>query len=242
MRPSRRRRVSRRGDACHTGAMPRLLVLPSPLLPGSVHEPLAEALESRGWHVVVADVPASASGPEPVLQCFSRAVARVAPDLVMTHSNAGRYAAHVTDGIPVVHVDAALPDEGGRPTTLAPEAMLRVLADLAGEDGTLPPWTRWWPDEAVAEVLPDRQSLSRLRDEEWRMPLSYFRAHLDAPQGWAERPQAYLAFGDTYADEVALARRHGWPVEVLEGTGHLHSLVAPDQVATRVIELAARLS
>jgi hypothetical protein len=73
------------------------------------------------------------------------------------------------------------------------------------------------------------------------MPLSYFRSRLDAPAGWAGRPQAYLAFGDTYAEETAFARACGWPTTVIDGALHLHHLVDPDAVATAVLDLAAAL-
>jgi hypothetical protein len=219
----------------------RALVLPSPFLPGSVHAPLADALQRRGWGVAVAPLTASPVGPEPVLAAFRTAVDEVAPDVVLTHSNAGRYAPLVAGGVPVVHIDAALPPASGEPATLAPEAMLSVLAGMADANGLLPPWTRWWSEEAVAEVLPDPVALAALRAEEWPMPLTYVRSRLGAPVGWAERPQAYLAFGDTYAVEVALARGQGWPVERVQGAGHLHHLVEPGLVADAVVELAAAL-
>ena len=47
---------------------------------------------------------------------------------------------------------------------------------------------------------------------------------MPTPPGWERLPAAYLAFGDTYADERAEAVRRGWPVETLPGL-HLHQLV-----------------
>ena len=61
------------------------------------------------------------------------------------------------------------------------------------------------------------------------------------PPGWAERPCAYLAFGDTYAEETARARDLGWPVEVLDGR-HLHLLVDPDAVLEAVLRLERALA
>lgn len=220
--------------------MTRALVLPSPLLPGVAYEPLVAGMTARGWDSSLAEAPPSPAGPEPVLDAFAEAVARARPDLVLAHSNAGRYAPTVAGGIPLVFVDAALPPEQGS-APLAPEALLDHLAGLAGDDGTLPPWTRWWPDDAVRDVLPDADILARIRAGERRMPLAYFRAGLAAPHGWAGGRCAYLAFGETYAAEVALARGHGWPVTVLDGTRHLHHTVDPAGVAAEVATLAARL-
>ena len=221
--------------------MTTALVLPSPLTPALVHAPLAAALRRRGWGVVV---PGQASAPVDALEVLARfasAAGRVAPDVVIAHSNAGRFAAFVAPvGAAVVYVDAALPPTAGE-AALAPETLLDHLAGMADDDGLLPPWSRWWPDEDVVAVLPDPVALARLRTAEDRVPLSYLRSRLGAPAGWRERPSAYLAFGSTYEDEVATARSLGWPVEVLEGAGHLHQLVEPEAVADAVTALAARV-
>ena len=87
--------------------------------------------------------------------------------------------------------------------------------------------------------MPDAAVLADIRADEPRMPLAYFRCRLGAPDGWVTHPQAYLALGDTYAEETALARRLGWPTTVLEGALHLHHLVDPDAVAAAVLDLAA---
>ncbi len=228
--------------------MTRTLILPSPLLPRSAYVDLVNALADRqlaAWGgegaVDIATSPPSPSGPQPVLRAFRAAVASFAPDLVLTHSNGGRYAALAADGIPVVHIDAALPGASGEPTPMAPAGLLDHLADLADGEGMLPPWSRWWPEDAMAEVLPDIGALVALRAGERSMPLGYFRASLGAPAGWQDAPQAYLALSGTYADELARARRLGWPTRVLEGALHLHHLVEPEAVASEVLALAGRL-
>lgn len=220
--------------------MTRAVLLPSPFLPPLAYAPLVDALGRRGWGVVVAGIASVPDGPAPVLTAYRECVVREHPDVVLAHSNAGRYAATVAAGVPVVHVDAALPPSSGE-ATLVPEALLDHLAGLADSDGLLPPWTRWWSDEDLAAVVPDPQVLAGIRAQEPRLPLSYVRGRLGAPVGWQEAPQAYLALGGTYADELGLARRLGWPTLVLDGAGHLHHLVDPDAVAAAVVDLAARL-
>jgi len=218
----------------------RAVVLPSPLLPARAYAPLTHALERRGWGAVVAEPPRVPRGPDPVLAAFREAVSAPPADLVVAHSNAGRYAVAVAGAAPVVYLDAALPPEPGA-APLAPEGLLEHLAGLADADGLLPPWTRWWDDDDIATVLPDPEVLAGIRDDETRMPLAYFRSCLGAPDGWVTHPQAYLALGDTYAEETALARRLGWPTTVLAGALHLHHLVDPDAVAAVVLDLAASL-
>ena len=65
--------------------------------------------------------------------------------------------------------------------------------------------------------------------------MAYFRSALDVPAGWDAGPGAYIAFGDTYAEEQAAAAARGWPVRVLDGA-HLHLLTDPAAVAAAVLE------
>ena len=138
-----------------------------------------------------------------------------------------------------VYVDAALPGDGPD-TALAPPRFLEFLETLAGDDGVLPPWTQWWADDEVRDLFPDAATRAAVEAEQARLPLSYFTARIEVPAGWADRPSAYLAFGDTYAEEIALARAHDWPVTVLPGR-HLHQLVAPAEVAAAVADLVSRV-
>lgn len=215
-------------------------MLPSPFLPVRAYAPLVDALGRRGWGVVVATTTTVPDGPAPVLAASVECVERERPDVVLAHSNAGRYAVAAAAGVPVVYVDAALPPSSGE-APLAPEALLDHLAGLSDAEGLLPPWTRWWSDEDVEAVVPDPQVLAGIRAVEPRLPLSYVRGRLGAPPGWQQAPQAFLAFGATYADELALADGLGWPTAVIEGAGHLHHLVQPDAVAAAVVDLATRL-
>ena len=69
------------------------------------------------------------------------------------------------------------------------------------------------------------------------MPLTYVDAEVPVPTGWEGARCAYLAFGSTYADELELAVRHGWPHRRLEAAGHLHLLVDPSQTAAAIADL-----
>ena len=220
--------------------MTRAVLLPSPFLPARAYAPLVDALGRRGWGVVIATTATVPDGPEPVLAAYAGCVERERPDVVLAHSNAGRYAVAAAAGRPVVLVDAALPPESGD-ATLAPQALLDHLAGLADAEGFLPPWTRWWSDEDLANVVPDPEVLADIRAVEPRLPLAYVRGRLGAPSRWQDAPQAFLALGGTYADELALAHRLGWPTAVLDGALHLHHLVDPDAVAAAVVDLGSRL-
>lgn len=219
--------------------MTSALVLPSPFLPTHVYAPLADALGRRGWGVAVSSPPAAPRDAAAVLDAFGADAARASPDVVVAHSNAGRYAAAVAPpGAVVLYADAALPPDSGD-ATLAPATLLDALAAMADDDAFLPPWTRWWDEEDIAPVVPDPVLLERIRADEPRVPLSYARSRLGAPEGWRGRRSGYLAFGGTYAEEVGRARSWGWPVHVLAGALHLHLLLEPGEVADEVVALAA---
>ena len=203
-----------------------LLLLPSPLLGPAAWAPVAELL---GAQVATVDEAVDvASGLSDVV--------------LVPHSNAGLWTPSVAaavDARAVVYVDAALPGDE-RDVPLAPPRLLDFLSGLADDDGLLPPWTHWWDAAEVDALFPDASTRARVVAEQPRLPLSYFTSRVEVPAGWAGRPSAYLAFGETYAEEIAAARAHGWPVTVLPG-GHLHQLVDPAGVAAAVADLVDRL-
>ncbi len=136
-------------------------------------------------------------------------------------------------------MDAALPPATG-PTRLAPPELLATLADLAADDGRLPPWTRWWPAEEMSKILP-APWFDRVDSAAPRLSLDYFETEVAPPPGWSRGPCAYLAFGTTYAAELAFARETGWPVAEVAGH-HLWHLARPAAVATELVRLLARVS
>lgn len=212
----------------------RTVVLPSPFLPPAAYEPLLIAMRERGYAPDLADSSAPVSGPALVAR-WRRAAAGA--DLLVAHSNAGYLASLVRPqpGTPIVHVDAALPPARGT-TRLAPRRFRDELAPLADGSGLLPPWTRWWPRPALEEVIP--ASLFDGIDAACpRVPLGYLDSVVRAPHGWSTGPNAYLAFGRTYADELEFARALGWPTAVMAGS-HLHFLRDPAGVAEAVHRLA----
>ena len=220
-----------------------LVLLPSPLLGRTAWEPVRDALEAAGRTAVVAPLPPDPFRPEQVLAGFAEAVPAGAAAVLVPHSNAGLYApalAEMAGAAATVYVDAALAAE--EPTApLAPPALLDHLAALADADGLLPPWTAWWEERDLAILFPDAATWARVEAAQPRVGLDYLRARVPVPDGWAARPSAYLAFGDTYAAETARALASGWPTEVLPG-GHLHQLHDPGTVAGRVLALLDRLT
>jgi hypothetical protein len=215
-----------------------LLVLPSPLLGQACYEPFADSLRRRGHAAEVADCPAPIR-PDRLTAEWIRASERA--DVLIAHSNAGYLAPGVSaavGGVPVLFMDAALPPDEGS-TRLAPADLLDVLETLADADGRLPQWTRWWSADQMSQLLPG-EWYPRIDSVAPRLDLAYFETEIAAPQDWTSGPCGYLAFGATYADEVAFARQVGWSVLELDGH-HLWHLARPDEVTEAVDHLLGRM-
>ena len=216
-----------------------VVLLPSPLLGPAVWSPVADELSRRGWTVVVPPAsPVAPRSPDDVLAAVLAALPADRELILVPHSNAGLYVPALTARRRVagfVFVDAGLPSPAGA-VALAPPGFLDFLTTKADADGLLPLWTDWW-DEDVSALFPDAPTQARVVAEQRRLPLSYFGQSVPVPAGWDERPGAYLAFGDTYADERADAAGRGWPVTTMAGE-HLHQLVDPAGTARHILELS----
>jgi hypothetical protein len=74
----------------------------------------------------------------------------------------------------LVFVDSFLPPASGS-VRLAPPGLMDQLRALAG-DGVLPPWSSWFGEDAMRELVPDDRLRATLKEEMSRLPLSYFEA------------------------------------------------------------------
>ena len=229
----------------HRRRPPLVALLASPLLGPSVWTPVVPRLRERGWDAAaVRPIRGTAPRtPEDVLEGLLGALPEGRELVLVPHSNAGLYVPQLTRHRTVagmVFVDAVLPPPQGA-VRVAPPALVEFLSEKASPDGLLPVWTEWWDAEEVASLFPNDHIRFQVEEEQVRLPLSYFAASVDAPDGWDHLPAAYLAFGETYEIERRDAERRGWPVAVLSG-GHLHMLVAPEEVAAEINGLLGELS
>jgi hypothetical protein len=215
----------------------------SPLLGPAVWSSTAAALKESGWPVSV--IPALAPAPRSPRQVLEHVVEHLPADrpvVVIVHSNAGLYVPALGSRRRVVgsvFVDAALPPAAGD-VPMAPPQMQPVLRDMADADGLLPPWTQWWAEDELQSLFPDAATRTEVEAEQQRIPLEYFTATLQVPEGWHLRPAAYLSFSDAYDRQRDQAAAWGWPVSTLTGT-HLHSLADPEGTAAAIADLLRRL-
>jgi hypothetical protein len=221
---------------------PTFALLPSRLLGSVAWEPVRDALWARRLEAFVVALPPRPESATEVLDAFVAAVP-IGDDVVLVpHSNAGLYAPAVAAAVrapATVFVDAAMPRAAGR-AALAPTDFYAFLSTLADDDGRLPPWSRWWDAADLDGLFPTDDWKRRVQEREPELPLAYFRSTVSVPDGWSDKPCAYIAFGDTYSDETAFAEERRWPVCVLDG-GHLHLLHAPERVADEIVARAADL-
>jgi len=202
-----------------TPPLPPLALLSSPLLGPAVWAPVSQVLTGLGWDVHL--VPGPASAPRDGDEMLTHLITHLPADVdlaVAAHSNAGLYLPALTGVrhlLASVYVDAALPAADG-PVPLAPPRLASFVADLAGPDGLLPPWTRWWDEADVAPLFPDTATRAEVERQQQRLPADYFTSTIDAPTGWIDRPAAYLAFGDGYQAERRRAANWGWPAQTID--------------------------
>ena len=121
-----------------------------------------------------------------------------------------------------------------------PPGLAAQPRQMADARGWLPPWPRWWGDQALAELLPDPGVRQRFADGCPPLPLAMFtEVHPPAPH-WPDAPAAYLQLSEAYADQSAQARHRGWPVTHL-ASHHLAPLTDPGLVAGSLRELLSQL-
>lgn len=223
------------------GVAATVVILPSPLLPTMAYARLADALRGAGVKPLIAD-PTLRLGHavDELMERWAHDAAQ--SDLLVAHSNAGLPSpvvrSRTNSRTRIVFMDAALLPEAGK-SSLAPPALRDAVASLADERGVLPPWTRWWPQETVRTVIPG-DLVQAIDGACPRLPVAYFDQNIEVPHGWTSAPNAYLAFGETYAAELDFARGLFWPTDRIEGA-HLQFLHEPVLVAERVLALARGL-
>jgi hypothetical protein len=227
-------------------AAPVFVLVHSPLVGPSTWTPVARELERRGRQVVVPSLLGAATAPPPQWRYCVDAVRAATstlsnPIVLVGHSGGGLLLPAITGAVTpavsrLIFVDSGVPASTGE-TPLAPPPFRAHLRTLAA-NGTLPPWSTWWGDEAMRELVPDEAARAALERELPSLPLSYFEESVPSPAGWDRVPCAYLLLSDAYRDAASDARAREWRVEEIAGAQHLHLVVAPATVTDVLIQLA----
>jgi pimeloyl-ACP methyl ester carboxylesterase len=230
---------------------PVFVLIHSPLVGPTTWLLVADELVRRGREVVVPPLLGVAAAPAPQWRHVPEAVRAAtaetaAPVVLVGHSGAGLLLPAIADALTIevaalVFVDSFLPPASGN-LRLAPPARMDERRALAS-DGVLPPWSTWFGEDAMRELVPDERLRATLEEEMPRLPLSYFEASVPLPGGWSARPCAYLLFsGEPYAKSAAQARDQGWPVAEIPGAGHLAMASYPIAVTEALLDLECALA
>lgn len=121
-----------------------------------------------------------------------------------------------------------------------PAELAAQVREMADAEGWLPPWSQWWGDEVLAELLPDPRMRKDFAAGCPPLPLAMFREVHPAVLPWPDAPGAYLRLSEAYEDEAAKARKRGWPVTA-QPSHHLAPLTEPRRVSARLCELLDQL-
>jgi Alpha/beta hydrolase family len=227
------------------------VLIHSPLVGPGTWEPVAEELRRHRRKTVVASLTGVADAPAPQWRHCVAAVRAAAEDIggrfvLVGHSGAGPLMPAMADAIrgevaASIFVDAMLPPASGH-ARLLPAELLSQLRALAS-DGVLPPWSAWFGESAMRELVPEDDLRAALEREMPRLPLAYFEAQVPVPAGWRQRPCAYLLLSrDSYGQPAAEARSCGWPTAELAGAHHLSLVTDPSRVAEQLLALEQQLA
>jgi pimeloyl-ACP methyl ester carboxylesterase len=227
-------------------ADPLLVLVHSPFLGPSAWAWVAQELERHGRPAVtpalrtVGDTPyrpwrdvwetvhaVSAHGAASVVLVGHSAAGSLLP--AIAQSDPGRVAA-------ITFVDTFLPPASGT-ARLVPAEFADELSALATAD-VLPPWSSWFGEEAMRDLMPDAARRARVEQDMPRLPLSVRDTELPVPDGWDRRPCAHLLLSaEPYAASAAAARARGWPTAEVHGGKHLDLVRRPAAVATALLDL-----
>jgi hypothetical protein len=224
---------------------PRFVLVHSPLLGPAAWQWVARELDQRRRMAVVPSLREIVARPQPSWRDACEAVAAssqgAASVMLVGHSGASALLPAIAESIVadvmgIVFIDAFLPPVSGM-APLVPPSYIDELNALA-TDGVLPPWSRWFGEELMRDLIPDAGRRALVEHDMPRVPLSSLRTALPVPSGWDRRPCGYLLLSaEPYATSAADARARGWPVAEIEGGKHLDPVRRPATVAAALLDL-----
>ncbi len=107
-------------------------------------------------------------------------------------------------------------------------------------DGLLPPWSKWFRDGVVEELIPQEKRRKRFVEELPHIPLALFHEEITFTPQWPDAPVGYLRFSGFYEPQAREAAIEGWHVDEIDGK-HLHLITHPQEVTELVLDALDRM-
>src|SRR4051812_12873482 len=175
------------------------VLVAGPLVGSSSWEPTARHLRDAGWRVHVPDVLAACEAP-PLWSQWTSHLIDLLPagdePILVGHSSAGALVADLASKVTargLIIVDGDIPPANGAAPPVRP-ALRKFIAGLAGADGALPAWSRWFdrdPPRAslvgIDVLARDPVALAQFEKELPQLNASWFDDTIDLA-GWDHVP------------------------------------------------------
>jgi Alpha/beta hydrolase family len=228
------------------------ILVAGPLVRASSWEPTAKHLRAAGHRVQVPDVLAYHHAPPSwnvwTSHLFEHMTSANEP-FVVGHSSASALVAELATKLPVkgiIIVDGDVPPSQGAASPVRP-ALHEFIKGLAGADGTLPIWSRWFAGDARRMSLvgldilaSDPVAFAQFEAELPRMHVGWFEDTIKLAN-WDHVRAGFIQTSPIYDHAVAEAHRRGWPVTRLQGT-HLHPTLQPAETANAIVSMSRQLA
>jgi len=214
-----------------------LIFIHSPLVGPSSWLPTVLVLRRRGARCYL---PTPADPVTPWRDWTAQLLAALPPvdaPILLGHSAAGLLLpslAAALNAAALIFVDARVPPPQGR-TRPVDGSFLEFVKTLALDGGRLPPWSKWWPDDAMEGHFPDAAERASFEADLPQLPLTWFDDSADVP-AWDTRPCGYLQLSRLFEPEALAAVKRGWPVVHVDGS-HLHPAAEPVESADAILAL-----
>lgn len=228
-----------------------LVLVHSPFVGPTSWRLVGDELAREGHRIVVPSLLPALGG----LKDFDRAIARCVKDslrraavpdpiVLVGHSAAGAYLPAIEAELhrevsACVFVDARLPVPGASLATQDTREEVEQIRGMARE-GMLPPWSNWFGEGTMREVIPDEKVREHFVAELLPIPLALYEEEIRCPSSWPEVPCAYLRLSEYYKPVADEARARGWVVTELEAQ-HMLLLTNPRQVAGTLLGVVDEL-
>jgi len=107
------------------------------------------------------------------------------------------------------------------------------------EDGLLSPWSGWFRDGAMEDLIPGEGHRTRFVDELHHIHLALFHEVITFRSDWPDAPIAFLRLSRFYKPQAREAAVEGWHVNEIAGQ-HLHLITHPQKVTKLVLDALDR--